>query len=255
MGVATNISLPQELELLVQKLEQLEALRHIAAQDAHDFNNCLTVILGNLSLADAMLADGDAATVPELLAEATAATREAMELSNQLQALARSVTMARQHLDLGTLVAEVVTEQQDDVRHAELECETSLPVVEAEAPQLKLAIAHLLRNAWEASGDQPARVEVTACAIPPGDERGLNPGPAVAIRVLDRGPGVPSEIRERIFQAGFTTKEHATGVGLTIARAIIRRHHGVLTLEPDGPGACFRLILPALPPGGTAASA
>ena len=78
---------------------------------------------------------------------------------------------------------------------------------------------------------------------PAGDDR-------VFVTVQDSGPGVPEEIRERIFQPNFTTKEQANhfglGIGLSISREILADYGGDLTVEnaPEG-GAVFRVELPA----------
>jgi signal transduction histidine kinase len=67
----------------------------------------------------------------------------------------------------------------------------------------------------------------------------------VEIEVLDTGPGVPAEDRERIFEPFFTTKEGGTGLGLAIARQIAQDHGGSLTCENSrGGGATLHLILP-----------
>jgi signal transduction histidine kinase len=66
----------------------------------------------------------------------------------------------------------------------------------------------------------------------------------VRIRVKDNGPGVPRELRKRIFQAGFSTKEKGWGIGLSLARRIITENHdGKLILQPTARGATFDIIL------------
>jgi signal transduction histidine kinase len=70
------------------------------------------------------------------------------------------------------------------------------------------------------------------------------------ISIRDQGPGVPEDLRERIFEPHFTTKSHGTGIGLALARQILRSHGGSITLEPtnnagsQARGACFRLRVP-----------
>jgi signal transduction histidine kinase len=75
-------------------------------------------------------------------------------------------------------------------------------------------------------------------------------GETVELLVCDEGPGVPAAVRERIFEPHFTTKAKGTGIGLAIARQILRSHGGSITLDPPSPsgsagqGACFRLRFP-----------
>ncbi len=83
-------------------------------------------------------------------------------------------------------------------------------------------------------------------------------GDGVVITVTDSGPGIPAELREAIFEPFFTTKEeqHGTGLGLAVARTIVDRHGGSLTLNPNSShGAEFIVRLPLEAPEELAASA
>lgn len=67
----------------------------------------------------------------------------------------------------------------------------------------------------------------------------------VALRVRDNGPGVPPEVRDRIFDLYFSTRPEGSGIGLALATRVMQLHNGSLELEPEGPGACFCLRFPA----------
>jgi signal transduction histidine kinase len=70
-------------------------------------------------------------------------------------------------------------------------------------------------------------------------------GGGVRVRVADDGPGVPRELRARIFSAGFTTKERGWGIGLALTRRIVEESHGGrLQLVPSDSGAVFDITLP-----------
>lgn len=101
------------------------------------------------------------------------------------------------------------------------------------------ALLNLLRNAGEAMGGAGTlRVGVEP------SERWLR------IVVADTGPGVPADVSESIFTPFFTTKERGTGLGLSVARAAIAAHGGILRLSPGEGGAVFTITLPARPVGG-----
>jgi signal transduction histidine kinase len=69
---------------------------------------------------------------------------------------------------------------------------------------------------------------------------------SVQVRVSDTGPGVPRELRRRIFDAGFSTKQRGWGIGLALTRRIVEESHkGALSLVPGGKGATFQIIFPA----------
>ena len=100
---------------------------------------------------------------------------------------------------------------------------------------LEWAIESLTKNAIDALAGRGGQVEMTATALPEG---------RVRVRVSDDGPGVPRELGKRIFEPGFSTKSHGWGIGLPLARRIIRDNHGgELLLTPSERGATFDIIL------------
>jgi two-component system sensor histidine kinase CreC len=118
--------------------------------------------------------------------------------------------------------------------------------VRADAGQLRRALLNLARNAVAAAGrgERPGSVVLAAGRAPDGAH--------VRIEVRDDGPGVPPELRERIFTPFFTTREKGTGLGLAFVREIVRDHGGDVIVGdgPDGDGAAFRFDLPADFPSG-----
>jgi signal transduction histidine kinase len=107
--------------------------------------------------------------------------------------------------------------------------------VEGDQVLLEWALESLMKNAIDALAGRDGKVEVTGKSLPEG---------RVRIRVSDNGPGVPREIRARIFDPGFSTKEKGWGIGLSLARRIIRdSHNGELLLIPTDKGATFDIVL------------
>lgn len=108
-------------------------------------------------------------------------------------------------------------------------------VVHGDTVLLEWALEALMKNAIDALAGRGGRIYVTA-------ER---TGPGVRIRVADDGPGITRDLRTRIFDPGFSTKEAGWGVGLSLARRIVEEAHGGrLTLVPSAKGATFDAILP-----------
>jgi signal transduction histidine kinase len=100
---------------------------------------------------------------------------------------------------------------------------------------LEWAIESLTKNAIDALAGRDGQVEMSATALPEG---------RVRVRAKDDGPGIPRELGSRIFEPGFSTKEHGWGIGLPLARRIVRDHHGgALLLTPSERGATFDIIL------------
>jgi signal transduction histidine kinase len=108
-------------------------------------------------------------------------------------------------------------------------------VVHGDPVLLEWAIEALAKNAIDALAGRDGRVDMSATVLPEG---------RVRVRVSDTGPGVPRELGNRIFEPGFSTKARGWGIGLPLARRIIRDNHGgELLLTPSERGATFDIIL------------
>lgn len=110
-------------------------------------------------------------------------------------------------------------------------------VVSGDRVLLEWVLESLIKNAVDALAGTGGTITVQAESLVGGKVR---------VRVADDGPGVPPEVRSRVFDAGFTTKERGWGIGLALARRIIHENHGGrLSLAPSAKGAAFDIILPA----------
>ena len=108
-------------------------------------------------------------------------------------------------------------------------------LVDGDPVLLEWAIESLAKNAIDALAGRDGQVAMSATAMPEGQVR---------VRVSDNGPGVPRDLGKRIFEPGFSTKEHGWGIGLPLARRIVRDNHGgELLLVPSERGATFDIIL------------
>ena len=107
--------------------------------------------------------------------------------------------------------------------------------VDGDPVLLEWAIESLAKNAIDALAGRDGQVMMSAHALPEG---------SVRVRVSDTGPGVPRELGSRIFEPGFSTKEHGWVIGLPLARRIVSDNHGgELLLVPSERGATFDIIL------------
>jgi signal transduction histidine kinase len=108
-------------------------------------------------------------------------------------------------------------------------------VVHGDAVLLEWALEALVKNAIDALADRGGRVDVSATPLAGG---------RVRLRVADDGPGIPRELRSKIFRAGFSTKERGWGIGLALTKRIVEENHdGRLLLVPTEAGATFDVIL------------
>ena len=107
-------------------------------------------------------------------------------------------------------------------------------IIHGDAVLLEWALESLMKNAVDALAGKGGRIYITSSRVPEG----------VRIRVADDGPGIPPNLRTRVFEAGFSTKDHGWGVGLALTRRIVEENHGgQLVLVPTPRGATFDVIL------------
>lgn len=109
-------------------------------------------------------------------------------------------------------------------------------IIQGDAVLLEWAFESLLKNAIDALAGRGGRVQIS-----------VHPGPeTVRVVVADDGPGVPRELRRRVFDAGFTTKQGGWGLGLALTRRIVAEaHRGSIALLPTDRGASFQITFPA----------
>jgi len=109
-------------------------------------------------------------------------------------------------------------------------------VARLDPDQITRVLTNILINACQAM-EGTGRVEL----------RAAREGEVTRIEIHDTGPGVPAEIRHRVFEALFTTKAKGTGLGLALCARIAEAHGGSLTLEPSDTGATFLIAIPDAP--------
>jgi signal transduction histidine kinase len=227
----------QQQALVAQDRRSLAGL--FAASIAHDINNILIV-------ANAHLDQVGPTASPERSGPAHEALRESLAhlaaLSKRLMALERGYSSEqREPVDLVKLARETVefARRHPGVKGCRISVSAVRPlVIRGHAVTLGRVILNLLLNAADATGGR-GRIEI----------RVLAEGEGVRLEIHDDGPGVPADLRERIFEGLVTTKPGGTGLGLLSMRVAAFEHGGRIALtESDLGGACFQIWLPAEPP-------
>jgi signal transduction histidine kinase len=173
--------------------------------------------------------------------------------STRLRALFSKREFTLESLALNEAIQEVVALSRSDLqRHRvvlQSELADDLPNVTGDRIQLQQVILNLLRNASDAMvdvHDRPRQLLVKTERA--GDDR-------VRVTVRDAGLGVDPQVMDKLFDAFYTTKSDGMGIGLSVSRSIIERHHGRLWAERnDGPGTTFGFLVPRHPESGTDAA-
>lgn len=242
-----DITERRKMEEELLKAQKLESLGILAGGIAHDFNNMLTVMLGNIALAKMKLNKKDD-IISARLERAENAVYRAKDLTRNLLTLSRKGNLSKKTVAIGELIKETANFALSGSRSR---CEVSIPAdlwpVEADEGQISQVIDNLIMNADQAMPDGGTiTVQCENIATGAYDLPLLKDARYVRISIKDHGAGISLEIREKIFDPYFSTKEGKSGLGLATSYSIINKHGGHISVdsEPEA-GAAFHIYLPA----------
>jgi len=235
------------------KYGRLDALGLLAGGIAHDLNNLLTVILGNISLIN--MKSYSAEKNHELLSEAEKACGQLGDLNKQLLTFAKGGTPLKAQISIAELLNDsaIFAMRGSNVRY-ELDLPDDLWLAKVDSSQISQVVNNLIINAKQAmpdGGTLSLRCENTY--VTPEEGLPLTPGPYLKITVKDHGVGIPRDQLDRIFDPYFTTKAEGNGLGLATSYSVVKKHEGHIDVDSVlGLGTAVYVYLPALP--GTALS-
>jgi len=251
-GTMQDITERRLMEQQLAQAQKMEAIGKFTGGLAHDFNNVLGVIIGNLELLGRAIGDNPIAR--ELQAEVLDGAQRGADLTRRLLAFARRQPLHPQETQPNVLVegiARLLSRILGEHIELRLQLGTGLPPILVDATQLEAALTNLATNARDAMPNG-GRLEITtrsaeldaayAARYPE-----VRPGAYVVIEVSDTGTGIPPELLGRIFEPFFTTKEpgRGSGLGLSMVFGFIKQSGGhVSVYTEEGRGTTFRLYLP-----------
>jgi two-component system sensor histidine kinase PilS (NtrC family) len=251
-AIFQDISDSKRIDALRLRAERLEGIAELSASLAHEIKNPLASIRSAVEQISRMPAvSDDQKTLTALV------MRESDRLSRLLSEFldfARVRVARADRVDLRTIastaasLAATYPDREDNVRVTWTAPEREDLDVEGDEDLLHRAIFNLALNAVQAS---PAGSEVTvevrrgnfdSYASPPA---GMPvEGDTIALRVSDSGPGIPSDIRDRVFDPFFTTKANGSGLGLAVVHRAIEAHRGLVFVDSSRSGTRFTVVLP-----------
>jgi PAS domain S-box-containing protein len=268
LGAARDVTAAREADIERQQLQRqmleaqrIESLGLVTGGVAHDFSNVLTVILGNLRLAQSELPASSAVRLR--LDRALVAAEHGEELTEQMLTYAGGAPRARKPLQLSDLV-----EEMRELARAAVGGQVKLDMalasevwVDGDDTQLRQVVLNLIVNAGEAMAEAGGAIQVTTRLADVAAEElvalqgaaGLEPGRYAVLEVQDDGPGMKEDIRRRVFEPFFSTKLSGRGLGLAAVLGIVRGHGGGIGVESKpGAGTRFWVVLPSAEPPGEA---
>ena len=250
VGSVQDITHRRLLEARLLEAQKLESIGRLAGGVAHDFNNMLTAILGNVELAS------QAASIAELeplLTEIRVVAERSAALTAQLLAFARRQVIEPKVIDPNALIGRLNALLRRVLgEHIALTVElASASCVKVDASQLEQVVLNLVTNARDSmpAGGRlsvaTSQLEVTdGYARRPPD---LAPGAYVRIAVSDTGGGIPAEALPHVFEPFFTTRERGTGLGLATCYGIVKQSGGHIGVHSTlGQGSNFVVYLPCV---------
>jgi C4-dicarboxylate-specific signal transduction histidine kinase len=227
---------------------RITTLNALTASIAHEINQPLSGIITNASTCRRML-DGDPPNVEGARETARRIIRDGNRTSDvitRLRALFSRKEFTLEPLDLNEATREVIALSLSDLQRNRVilgsELAEDLPPVMGDRVQLQQVILNLLRNGADAMTTVEDRPRELLIRTERKDDD------QVRLTVKDVGVGFTPETADKLFEAFYTTKTDGMGIGLSVSRSIIERHHGRLWAEPNaGPGATFSFSVPCGP--------
>lgn len=240
----------EELEKRLRQAQKMESIGTLAGGIAHDFNNILSIILGYAELATD---EQDPVKRAEDLKQVRLGGERAKELVKQILAFSRKIDTPKQPIQVSLIVKEAMKmlraslpttiEIKQDIN--------SFGTVLGDPTQLHQVVMNLCVNAYHAMRETGGKLAVSVGEIDlQADDVGygaLAPGRYLKLEISDTGCGMSPEVKERIFEPYFTTKQtgEGTGLGLAVVHGIVKSFNGHVSVYSEpGHGTSFHVYLP-----------
>jgi len=251
----------QERQDLLNRIEEAkkEAAKYIAAGMAHNYNNVLAVLLGNLQLLKNSSQQGNVSAIEKHIQRIEESAARVAVLTEQLVGYTGQGKMLISKINLNDLVHAVIEEQKAGLEKIDVKLSLMpyLPEVQGDARQLKRVIENIVRNGVEAIQEKATaekdfigkihietRAEMTDAMQPDEAQKRV-----VCVAVHDNGIGIAPEYQDRIYEPFFSMRKAGffAGLGLSMAQGVVRNHGGEISCKSQvGQGTAFLVRLPAV---------
>jgi len=244
MYLAQDVTETRQLQNLIIQMERMSTRGEMAGEIAHEINNYLTILGGNLDVIPMLLAAGNQEKVEKKFAAMKDVVDKIARFSDALMGHRDSES---EPVDcdvnrvIESLVAFLKPQNRYDGIHIQLNLDERMQVIRLDVGQMQQVLVNLLNNAADSiheTGREDGRVDIATFWQP---EQG-----GACITVSDNGTGISSDVVARLFHERFTNKKRGHGLGLLNCRRIVESHRGRLEVESQkGNGATFTVTMPA----------
>jgi signal transduction histidine kinase/CheY-like chemotaxis protein len=249
----------RDAEAVLAQTQKMESIGQLAGGVAHDFNNLMTVVIGNLDSAERRLERGGGANTVSIgkpIAAAMQGARRAATLTQRLLAFSRQQVLSPQQVDLNRLVgglSDMLTRTVGETIAVETILGSGVWPTYADVSQLENAIVNLVVNARDAM-PEGGRITIETANASLDDAYcrqfgDVAPGQYVLLSVTDTGTGISQENLSKVFEPFFTTKSASTstGLGLAMIYGFVKQSKGHIRIYSEvGQGATAKIYLPRM---------
>ncbi len=244
-----------ELGKRLQQAQKMEAIGTLSGGIAHDFNNILSVMLGYAELAKEDSSPGS--VIDKDLGMVIDAGNRAKNLVQQILAFSRQDNTERIPMQPAGVVKEVINMLRPSLPatiEINQDIDSATGIVLADPTQLNQILMNLCTNSFHAMEETGGKLdislkEVSLCSEDLKHEPDVTAGTFVQFSIGDSGTGIASNIKDKIFNPFFTTKEagKGTGMGLSMVHGIVKSFGGFITFYSElGQGTIFHVFLPVI---------
>lgn len=250
----SDITARKKAEEAMYHAQKLESLGVMAGGVAHDFNNLMTAINNQNTIAMMKLED----THPSKphLEKSLVVIKRAAQLTKKLLDYTGQSQVTKEVININKMILENVNLLEATLPSTvmiEPKLDEEIGLLEADPGQIQQVIINLIINAAEAYEEQSGKVEIVTSMemieqniTNPLDNSLIQKGPYIRIDVIDYGKGMSKETVSRIFDPFYTTKFTGRGLGLAAVQGILKIHNGAIRLKSkEGEGSSFIVLLPA----------
>ena len=226
-----------QLQTELEAAKRMETVGHLAGSIAHEFNNLLSGVMGNLEIAEALESQ---ASATRAVAQAKNSATRAIELVRDMLSYSQRDWLQLEPVEVHGWLQNIVNETApDEGAKITIDVPNSLPPIKIDRRKMTQVVSQLLNNAMDAMPKGGA-IKITVKTSTDSDGK-----PSMEILVSDSGHGMNIDVSERIFEPFFTTRKGKQGLGLSMSHGIVGQHGGELTCaSAEGKGTQMRILLP-----------
>ena len=249
--IVDDVGERRRMKFQLLQAQRMKAISTLAGGIAHEFNNALQGITGNLDLMELKIKEGE--VVEHFLYPMKSSIERMSSLTNQLLAYSQGGKYQPKVISLSAFVEETLLSVQHTLCrqiHIETSLEPDIFSVRADLTQLQMVILAVLHNAEEAvEGEGRIRIITRNAEIREKLTRNqfeIHPGSYVCLCIEDNGKGMDQETRLRVFEPFFSTKFQGRGFSMAAVYGVVQNHNGWIDIESQvGKGSSVCIYLPA----------